>query len=103
LPGLLDQLLDVLQQDVVADIVRQLVQQRIRDPEHLRVNQVFKDRDGGAGDKPFSCSVSFSSATALFWILLSSVEIWFFSALFAAIVTVASATTLRHLSESLQW
>ncbi len=52
-PGLLYQLLNVLQQDVVTDIVRQLVNHTVGNTEHLRVNQVFEDGDGGTGNKAF--------------------------------------------------
>ncbi|VZZ91557.1 protein of unknown function (plasmid) [Escherichia coli] len=53
---LLYQLLNVLQQDVVTDIVRQLVNHAVGNTEHLRVNQVFEDGDGGTGNKAFSLS-----------------------------------------------
>ncbi len=48
---LLHHLLDVLEQNVVADVVRQLVDEAVRDAQHHRVHQVLEYRDGGAGDK----------------------------------------------------
>ena len=51
-PGLLKQFLNVLEHDVVADIVRQLVNDAVGHTEHLRVNQIFKNGNGGAGNKP---------------------------------------------------
>ncbi|GDK00542.1 hypothetical protein BvCmsKSP054_00976 [Escherichia coli] len=52
-PGLLKQFLNVLEHDVVADIVRQLINHAVGDTEHLRVNQIFKNGDGGTGNKAF--------------------------------------------------
>ncbi|STT39890.1 Uncharacterised protein [Klebsiella pneumoniae] len=52
-PGLLKQFLNVLEHDVVADIVRQLVNHAAGHTEHLRVNKIFKDGDGGAGNEAF--------------------------------------------------
>ncbi len=51
--------------DVVTDIVRQLVNHTVGNTEHLRVNQVFEDGDGGTGNKAFFLATTGASLDSL--------------------------------------